>query len=732
MNKRAWFNTINARKHLMKHTFSKLLLLALLISSIVVYSIPSASAATTIITDGEVTVDTTWTAANSPYIVKTNVTVRDGATLTVEPNATILFDENVMLTIEGSFIANGTNDSFIGLGPSTTPIGLDAPEPLWEGLIFVGQSPNVFTLRFAQLLLARNGITVNGTGKVIIENSEITANYVNGVYLVNHANILISNNIMQLNENGIATIGNASSDLEITRNTFYGNENGMNIRATGDNCQIRNITISENAISGPETVTRIRKRGDGIRLLSNSNGPTEEAQISNVQVLNNIVSRSLNGIYFSASGLARITDSIISNNNITLSNVGIRASSGGNLSSYIFNLTISNNVVFSNADGISLESPSASALPYDLSFHRNIVSANNLTGVEILNKVKANLTENSIAYNSHGVVVSSQNNLARGNDIYGNTDFGIYANGTGTIDAVSNYWGNSSGPFHEDLNPSGQGNAVNGNGIDLRFSPFLVNPSGVFPINDPPVAKLQVATKGAINEKLIFDATESHDDTKVLDYFFDFGDGTAAWNASGKIEHTYLTPGLYEASLLVMDDLGVLSQNTIVKTINITLPILTIYIVMKPATVVSGGTASVSVHVTNGSYAVGNVTITVASDKGGRFEADSGLTDANGDFVVNYTSPKVSSDTVVTIVAAAFKGGFINGSKQVLFPIVVRSSGLLDSPFFWGAVIGGAAVVAMALILFRRRRIRNRLIAKIRSRRASAMHASHNSPLRFL
>jgi hypothetical protein len=356
-------------------------------------------------------------------------------------------------------------------------------------------------------------------------------------------------------------------------------------------------------------------------------------------------------------------------------------------------------------------------LPYDLLFQRNIVSANNLTGVEILNIVRANLTENSVAYNSHGIVASSQSNVARRNDIYGNKDFGMYVNGTGAIDAVSNYWGNSSGPFHEDLNPSGQGNAVNGNGIDLRFNPFLENPSGVFPINAAPVAKLQVATKGAINEKLIFDATESVDDTKVLDYFFDFGDGKAAWNASGKIEHAYLTPGLYEASLLVMDDLGVLSQNTIVKTINITLPILTVYIVMRPATVISGGTASVSVHVSNGSYAVEGVTINVASDKGGSFNADSGLTDADGDFVVNYTSPKVSRDIVVTIVASAFKGGFINGSEQVLFPVVVPSSNLFASPLFWGALIGTVTVVAIAVVFLRRRQIRNKRIARIHSRR---------------
>jgi hypothetical protein len=591
---------------------------------------------------------------------------------------------------------------------------------LWEGLKFNGGSTDVFIARYTEIIYARHGVTINSTGKVLIENSEISSNALNGIYIVDQVDVQVKNNILQSNGNGVAAIGNVTSGIEVTHNAFYDNENGIYIHATGGSCQIHDVIISGNEISRLERILRFRRIGSGIRFLCNASSLDEEAQIFNVAVLDNVVAMNLYGINFRASGLARIFDSVISNNNVSLNSVGIRVLCEGNISSWVSNFTVSDNKVFSNGKGISLEAPSISPLPYDCLVRRNIISANNLTGVEALNRITVNLTENSVAYNSYGVVAGSEGNLARKNDIYGNTIFGVYVNGSGSIDAIDNYWGNSSGPCHEYFNPTSQGDKVNGNGADLRFSPFLPNPSGIFPINEPPVAKLSVALTGTTKQNLVFDALESYDDTRISNYYFDFGDGNATWWASGTIEYAYSTPGTYHASLIVLDELGVRSRNTVDETIHIAFPPLIVYVVMKPTVVASGGTASVAVHVTNGSYAIEGASVNITSDKGGWFEADSGLTDAGGDFVVNYTSPKVSTDTVITIIVKAFKGGFTNGSEQVLFPVVMPSSNQfgLNSPLFWGAVIAAGTVVVIAVVLLRRRRSRNRRIAKIRSRKS--------------
>lgn len=60
---------------------------------------------------GSITVDTTWTAAGSPYIVSNNVTVVAGVTLTIEPGVTVLFDQGRGMTFNGRLRAEGTAEA---------------------------------------------------------------------------------------------------------------------------------------------------------------------------------------------------------------------------------------------------------------------------------------------------------------------------------------------------------------------------------------------------------------------------------------------------------------------------------------------------------------------------------------------------------------------------------------------------------------------------------------------
>jgi hypothetical protein len=52
--------------------------------------------------------------------------------------------------------------------------------------------------------------------------------------------------------------------------------------------------------------------------------------------------------------------------------------------------------------------------------------------------------------------------ILHNNDIYENYDYalGYYHNTDVSINATNNYWGHASGPFHETLNPGGQGDSV--------------------------------------------------------------------------------------------------------------------------------------------------------------------------------------------------------------------------------------------------------------------------------
>jgi PKD repeat protein len=86
------------------------------------------------------------------------------------------------------------------------------------------------------------------------------------------------------------------------------------------------------------------------------------------------------------------------------------------------------------------------------------------------------ISGNRITGNAYGVYVSAGANpviggsVADGNDIYANTNYGVYNDTPNvTVNAQYNWWGSATGPAHSS-NPSGTGNAVSDY---VDFSNFL-------------------------------------------------------------------------------------------------------------------------------------------------------------------------------------------------------------------------------------------------------------------
>src|SRR6266576_3894323 len=73
---------------------------------------------------GGIYANTTWTLANSPYIVVDTVVVFPGVTLTIQPGVVVKFDSTKYLEIRnGTLIANGTAvDSITFTANSLTPV----------------------------------------------------------------------------------------------------------------------------------------------------------------------------------------------------------------------------------------------------------------------------------------------------------------------------------------------------------------------------------------------------------------------------------------------------------------------------------------------------------------------------------------------------------------------------------------------------------------------------------
>jgi len=317
----------------------------------------------------------------------------------------------------------------------------------------------------------------------------------------------------------------------------------------------------------------------------------------------------------------------------------------------ISNVDISQNLISANTQsGIQIDADDLSGI----TVVNNIVSSND-KGFYISSPTYTYITNNSISYNTIGILYDEGSHRASYNDIYGN-EMGMDALSNAIVNAEYNYWGDSSGPYHEALNPNGRGNPVGGDGTNLDFIFFLTKSNGY--INERPTANLE-ADKIWVppNETVMFFATNSFDEGRIDRYFLEFGDGNnSGWTTLSVFTHKY-SLGTYYANLRVMDDFGATSDmvTIIIRVQN--LPQLHVDIKLSDSRVHEEEQVPVTVYVTNGTVAMENVAVTMFSVKGGNFTPSSGLTNASGYFVTTFTAPDVIEIANVRLIARASKNG---------------------------------------------------------------------------
>lgn len=333
-----------------------------------------------------------------------------------------------------------------------------------------------------------------------------------------------------------------------------------------------------------------------------------------------------------------------------------------------------NHVLFNSHSGIFLQ-----ADDYTNTVIFNNMIRGNLYGFCISTDANTFITRNYISNNTVGIKYERGiYHQAHFNNIYENV-IGMEAPLTARVNATQNYWGDRSGPYHESLNPYGKGNPVNSDGVNIDFIFYLT--ASIDHLNERPTAVL-LSDKEVIapNQPVTFIGFNSFDDGRVDQYFFDFGDGqNSGWTTLSIVNHTYpaLLNQSYFATLTVMDDFGVISENAA----NITITVqdfepLNVIVQLSNHVVNYTEEVAVTVYVSNATAPIENASVLLFAVGGGEFAAASGWTDVNGYFTTIFTSPNVTEIADVRIIARASMTGYADGAHydyvKVLPPIIVE------------------------------------------------------------
>lgn len=218
-----------------------------------------------IVVPGRITSDVRWTVANSPYIIKGDLTVSEFGSLTIDDGVKVLVsdvdathsgedNQKIELRVSGKLITSQ--------GPSKVIFAANMPNPsnnVWKGIIFDNMSNTDTNLINATISDAEKGITIKSTQSGTYKDLEII-NCAIGAYLDSSVNLEIDNfkfkrcptavNLANCND---ITVSN-SNFIEQQYGIISDGSNGLSVK--GNNFLNYNTTaIKSNDVSGSVSFT---------------------------------------------------------------------------------------------------------------------------------------------------------------------------------------------------------------------------------------------------------------------------------------------------------------------------------------------------------------------------------------------------------------------------------------------------------------------------------------------
>ncbi|MBM4122613.1 MAG: hypothetical protein FJ249_08475 [Nitrospira sp.] len=168
---------------------------------------------------GTISLNTTWYAGAGPYVLEGDVTVAQGAKLTIEPG-TVVKSKGGGLVVRGSLMAKGTAEQMIVLTAER-----ESPEGRWRGVVFDQTGEQESLLERVRVAWASVGISCLASSPKIVA-SELTENGTG--LLVRHASarpVVERNQVVLNREDGVAVQDAAAPALtanHVAQNVRHG------------------------------------------------------------------------------------------------------------------------------------------------------------------------------------------------------------------------------------------------------------------------------------------------------------------------------------------------------------------------------------------------------------------------------------------------------------------------------------------------------------------------------
>ena len=183
---------------------------------------------------GPIISDTTWTLANSPYIVTSSVQVMTGVTLTIQAGVVVKFNSAKLLQVDGTLIARGTAANLISFTSNQS-----SPQQGDWGYIYFTDGSTDATFDGAG----------NYTGGSVLQYSIVEYGG-GGVWAPNAAphidHCTVRNNIY----GGIRATGTVTTPVVVGNNIVSGNTVTASGDAYGGGIYAEYGTVSGNTVSG--------------------------------------------------------------------------------------------------------------------------------------------------------------------------------------------------------------------------------------------------------------------------------------------------------------------------------------------------------------------------------------------------------------------------------------------------------------------------------------------------